>query len=126
MGVTCVSLSRNLETWGNGGISISPFSIFPMNHPSTKGKLVMKFRENFVESWQLYTQKERRNVGIYSVGIILYRFGLEVFNGSIITLAVDLYFPNNTFEKLGALVGVNQVMQLVGALLIVRFLFPLY
>ena len=74
-----------------------------------------------MEIWILYTPKKRRNIGIYVVGIVLYRFGLEVFNGSLITLAVDRFPPGHTFEELGALTGINQAMQFFGAVLIVRY-----
>jgi len=57
---------------------------------------------------------------MYTAGVILYRFGLEVFNGSIITLALDRFAPEHTFEKVGALTGIYQTMQCVGAILIVR------
>jgi hypothetical protein len=75
-----------------------------------------------MEIWALYMAKERRNIGIYVVGFIFYRFGLEVFNGSIITLAVDRLSPKHTFETLGALTGLNQAMQFFGAILIVQSL----
>ena len=78
---------------------------------------------NSVEIWALYKPEERRNIGIYVVGIVFYRFGLEVFNGSIITLAVDRFSPEHTFEILGALTGLNQAMQFFGAILIVQFPF---
>ena len=74
----------------------------------------------FVESWRLYTPKERRNIAIYALGIVFYKFGIEAFNGSIITLATDRFRAVNTFSKLGALTGLNQAMQCVGAILIVR------
>lgn len=73
----------------------------------------------FVESWKLYTPKERRNIAIYTLGIVFYKFGIEAFNGSIITLATDRFRAVNTFSKLGALTGLNQAMQCVGAILIV-------
>jgi len=59
-------------------------------------------------------------MAIYIAGVTLYRFGLEVFNGSIITLALDRFAPDHTFEKVGALTGINQAMQCVGAVLIVQ------
>ena len=83
----------------------------------------MKVINVFVESWKMYTPKERRNIGIYIVGIMFYKFGLEAFNGSIVTLATDRFNAANTFTKLGALTGLNQAMQCVGAILIVRLPF---
>jgi len=73
----------------------------------------------FVESWKLYTPKERRNIAVYALGIVFYKFGIEAFNGSIITLATDRFRAVNTFANLGALTGLNQAMQCVGAILIV-------
>jgi len=75
-----------------------------------------------MDTWTLYKPEERRNIGIYVVGIVFYRFGLEVFNGSIITLAVDRFSPEHTFETLGVLTGLNQAMQFFGAILIVQSL----
>lgn len=72
----------------------------------------------FVEAWRSYTPAERRNIAIYIGGIMLYKFGLEFFNGSITTLATDRFKAANTFTKLGAAQGVNQAAQCVGAILI--------
>src|SRR5208282_3713709 len=81
-----------------------------------------KIVRNSMDTWTLYKPEERRNIGIYVVGIVFYRFGLEVFNGSIITLAVDRFSPEHTFETLGVLTGLNQAMQFFGAILIVQSL----
>lgn len=59
-------------------------------------------------------------MAMYIAGVTLYRIGVEVFNGSIITLALDRFAPEHTFEKVGALTGINQVMQCIGAILIVH------
>lgn len=55
---------------------------------------------------------------IYMLGIFMYKFGLEAFNGSISTLAQDRFKANRTFTKWGALSGLNQAMQCVGSILI--------
>lgn len=34
-------------------------------------------------TWNLFSPEERRNIFIYIGGIMLYKFGLEAFNGSI-------------------------------------------
>ncbi|KAL7414355.1 major facilitator superfamily domain-containing protein [Mrakia frigida] len=68
--------------------------------------------------WNSFTALERRNMAIYIVGIMLYKLGLESFNGSIVTLATDRFKSANTFSKLGALTGLNQAMQVVGSVLI--------
>ncbi|KAG0019018.1 hypothetical protein BGZ80_006419 [Entomortierella chlamydospora] len=53
---------------------------------------------------------ERRNIIIYLVGIMLHKFGLEVFTGSITLLATDR-FKESTFENLIILHGLNQAFQ---------------
>jgi hypothetical protein len=65
--------------------------------------------------------RERRNVIFYIIGIICYGTGLEIFTGSIITLALDR-FTDHTFERLGILVAVNQLAQFIGAILVVCIL----
>src|SRR5262245_59756447 len=78
------------------------------------------------ETWRCFTPTERRNIGIYILGIILYKFGLEAFNGSIVALATNRYdyeaaifhTSSKTFERVGLLTGLNQAFQCVGAILI--------
>ncbi|KIW92569.1 uncharacterized protein Z519_06416 [Cladophialophora bantiana CBS 173.52] len=78
------------------------------------------------ESWTLLTPTEKRNVTIYIAGIILYKFGLEAFNGSIVALATNKYdyeawltdSTPKTFERVGLLTGLNQAFQRVGSILI--------
>jgi hypothetical protein len=36
------------------------------------------------DSWKSFSGTEKRNITIYILGIMLYKFGLEAFNGSII------------------------------------------
>ncbi|SGY60636.1 BQ5605_C007g04460 [Microbotryum silenes-dioicae] len=73
---------------------------------------------NFAEVWRSFTHEEKRNIAWYILGIMMYKLGLEFFNGSITTLATDRFRAANTFTKLGAAQGVNQAMQCVGAILI--------
>jgi len=73
----------------------------------------------------------------YIAGIMMYKFGLEFFNGSITTLATDRFKSAQTFTKrknsfrnsphywpclfiplVGAAQGINQAAQCVGAILI--------
>lgn len=44
------------------------------------------------ESWRAFTPAEKRNITIYIAGIMLYKFGLEAFNGSIVALATNHEF----------------------------------
>jgi MFS family permease len=85
-----------------------------------------KFLATLAESWTCFTPKERRNILIYIAGIMMYKFGLEAFNGSIIALATNRYdydalqgkYTARTFEKVGLLSGLNQAFQCVGSILI--------
>lgn len=83
------------------------------------------FRD-LVDGLRAFTPAERRNIVIYIVGIMLYKFGLEAFNGSIMALATNRYdyesittrSPSRTFERVGLLTGLNQAFQCVGSILI--------
>jgi len=78
------------------------------------------------ESLRAFTPQERRNIAIYIAGIMVYKFGLEAFNGSIIALASNRYdyealrdgTPSRTFERVGLLTGLNQACQCIGSILI--------
>jgi len=77
-------------------------------------------------TWNLFTSIEKRNIAIYIAGIMLYKFGLEAFNGSIVALATNRYDNDakmsgtraQTFFKVGLLTGLNQAFQCVGSILI--------
>jgi hypothetical protein len=70
-------------------------------------------------SWKLFSPEEKRNIAIYILGIMLYKFGLEAFNGSIVALATNRYdydawrndTDSHTFERIGLLTGLNQAFQ---------------
>ncbi|KAL6708342.1 hypothetical protein ACN47E_003266 [Coniothyrium glycines] len=77
------------------------------------------------ETWNIYTPVERRNIAIYIAGIMMYKFGLEAFNGSVIALATNRYdelekttHVSITFQRIGILTGLNQAFQCVGSILI--------
>ncbi|PSN60285.1 hypothetical protein BS50DRAFT_506839 [Corynespora cassiicola Philippines] len=78
------------------------------------------------EAWSSFTPTERRNIAIYICGIMLYKFGLEAFNGSIVALATNRYDEHarvtntraKTFERVGLLTGLNQAFQCIGSILI--------
>lgn len=78
------------------------------------------------DNWRMFTPLERRNIAIYIAGIMLYKFGIEAFNGSIIALATNRYDYDairngttpKTFERVGLLSGLNQAFQCVGSILI--------
>ncbi|KAK0648068.1 hypothetical protein B0T16DRAFT_388382 [Cercophora newfieldiana] len=83
------------------------------------------FRD-LVDGLRAFTPAERRNIVIYILGIMMYKFGLEAFNGSIVALATNRYdyesittkSPSRTFERVGLLTGLNQAFQCVGSILI--------
>ncbi|KAK1752047.1 major facilitator superfamily domain-containing protein [Echria macrotheca] len=80
----------------------------------------------FIEGLRSFTAQERRNIIIYVAGIMMYKFGLEAFNGSIVALATNRYdyesiqdhTPSRTFERVGLLTGLNQACQCIGSILI--------
>jgi MFS family permease len=73
-----------------------------------------------------FTGEEKRNILIYVIGIMLYKFGVEAFNGAIVTLATNRYDQDaheagaltRTFERVGLLIGLNQASQCIGSMLI--------
>ncbi|KAI1952771.1 hypothetical protein LOZ12_005802 [Ophidiomyces ophidiicola] len=77
-------------------------------------------------NWNMFSATERRNVAVYILGIMLYKFGLEAFNGSIVALATNRYDYDafrahaqpKTFERVGLLTGLNQAFQCIGSILI--------
>ncbi|KAG0333834.1 hypothetical protein BG000_008848 [Podila horticola] len=64
-----------------------------------------------------FTSTEKRNLLIYMAGIMMYKFGLEAFTGSITLLASDR-FKDGTFKNLAILQGLNQAFQCVGSIAI--------
>ncbi|KAA8898493.1 hypothetical protein FN846DRAFT_962186 [Sphaerosporella brunnea] len=78
------------------------------------------------DGWKSFSGTEKRNIAIYICGIMLYKFGLEAFNGSIIALCTNRYdydaqlagVPPKTFERVGLVTGLNQAFQCVGSVLI--------
>ncbi|KXX82741.1 hypothetical protein MMYC01_200878 [Madurella mycetomatis] len=81
---------------------------------------------DLAQSLRAFTPQERRNIAIYILGIMIYKFGLEAFNGSIVALATNRYdyeairtgTPSRTFERVGLLTGLNQAFQCIGSILI--------
>ncbi|KAH7356981.1 hypothetical protein BKA65DRAFT_580217 [Rhexocercosporidium sp. MPI-PUGE-AT-0058] len=77
-------------------------------------------------SWSIFTATEKLNILIYILGIILYKFGVEIFNGSQIALATSRYDrearlagkPASTFGRVGLLTGLNQAGQCLGSMLV--------
>jgi MFS family permease len=91
---------------------------------------IYNFSENeknlIKQVWYLFSSKEKRNILIYIIGIMIYKFGVEAFNGSIVALAANRFDRDashsggtvETFEKVGLIVGLNQLCQCIGSILI--------
>ena len=83
-------------------------------------------KRGFCGTRALFTPEEKQNIFIYIITIMLYKFGVEAFNGSIITLATNRYDQDahlsqtstRTFENVGLLIGLNQASQCIGSILI--------
>ncbi|KAK3812927.1 MAG: major facilitator superfamily domain-containing protein [Benniella sp.] len=68
-----------------------------------------------------FSPQEKRNIIIYIAGIMLYKFGLEAFTGSITLLAQEQFNildKNSTATKLAIMQGLNQAFQCVGSIAI--------
>ncbi|KAF9877535.1 hypothetical protein CkaCkLH20_05235 [Colletotrichum karsti] len=82
--------------------------------------------QGFRERLKSFSPQERKAIFFYICGIMLYKFGLEAFNGSITALVTNRYdyesitndTPSRTFERLGLIQGLNQATQCVGSILI--------
>jgi hypothetical protein len=94
----------------------------------------MGYFSELVQNLRAFTPQERRNIAIYITGIMIYKFGLEAFNGSIIALATNRYdyeaiqsgTPSRTFERVGLLTGLNQAFQCFGSILIGPLVWPAF
>jgi MFS family permease len=81
---------------------------------------------NVFTTWSLFSREEKRNIVFYIVGIMVYKFGLEAFNGSYIALATNRYdndakiggYAPITFGRIGLIQGLNQAFQCIGAILV--------
>lgn len=87
---------------------------------------IMGYVADLKDGFRAFTPQERRNIAIYIAGIMIYKFGLEAFNGSVVALATNRYDyesiqsgrPSRTFERVGLLTGLNQACQCIGSILI--------
>ncbi|KAK4183661.1 major facilitator superfamily domain-containing protein [Podospora australis] len=86
----------------------------------------MGYVTDLKDGFRAFTPQERRNIAFYIAGIMIYKFGLEAFNGSVVALATNRYDyesilnnkPSRTFERVGLLTGLNQAFQCIGSILI--------
>ena len=117
---------RNCPSGTEGDLEVYLSLIESINDCGRKEYFVDFSEEKNVNIWNLYSGKEKRNLLIYIIGIMLYKFGLEAFNGSIVSLATNRYDRDSmnsggssrTFEKVGLIVGLNQACQCIGSILI--------
>jgi hypothetical protein len=90
--------------------------------------------------FSIFTPEQRRNIFIYIIGIMLYKFGLEYFNGELgrVTYAFDFLtlndllrlltgafitmanerFGEQRYKKIGILTGLNSAAQCIGSIVI--------
>ena len=81
--------------------------------------LVQKFlNKNARDESAKFSIAESRNIFLYILGIMFYKFALETYLGSISITAADRFPKENAFTLLGALQGLNQACQCVGSILI--------
>ncbi|OBT40397.1 hypothetical protein VE00_10080 [Pseudogymnoascus sp. WSF 3629] len=81
---------------------------------------------NVLATWHLFSKSEKKNMMIYIGGIMVYKFGVEVFIGSFICLATNRYdyaarlggYAPLTFGRIGLMQGLNQACQCFGAILV--------
>jgi MFS family permease len=106
--------------WGQRGLKFPLRKRIAIMHTNSQSKY------SILKTWTLFTPLEKRNIAIYIIGMMLYKFGLEAFSGSIITLATNRYDNEaklshstpQTFFKVGLLTGLNQAFQCIGSILI--------
>ncbi|KAG0018138.1 hypothetical protein BGZ81_010385 [Podila clonocystis] len=68
--------------------------------------------------YENFTSTEKRNLLIYMAGIMMYKFGLEAFTGSITLLAQDRFDKSVSLRNTAILQGLNQALQCVGSIAI--------
>eukprot|EP00128_Syssomonas_multiformis_P011615 Colp12_sorted_trinity150504_noHs@16414 len=71
---------------------------------------------NVKAAWSSFSTIEKRNIALYIIGIMCYKFALESYLTSINNLAVGRF--GKGAQALGILVGFNQAMQCVGSILV--------
>lgn len=77
--------------------------------------IVMHFSKPHI--WGAFNPPQRVNIAIYVFGIMCYKFGIELFNGSFLALANER-FGDKRYERLGLLTGLNYAAQGIGSIAI--------
>ncbi|CAF3485592.1 unnamed protein product [Rotaria socialis] len=111
-GLTFLANMKMLRKLNLNSTNVSDLAILTLQLLSNMGS----GKSRFTQTWRLFSVKEKRNIIIYVIELMLYKFGLEAFNGSIVTLAINHYdegalrsgISSNAFERAGLISGLNQ------------------
>jgi hypothetical protein len=100
--LSLLALDSILSTWANSVKSLHVSLLPSIINPCSLAISVQCVREaQYVSSTALqeYIVPDLLFSGFYIAGIMMYKLGLEFFNGSITTLATDRFNSANTFTK---------------------------
>lgn len=86
----------------------------------------MRWLQEIRASLEAFTPTERRDVVIYILGIMIFKFGTEAYNGSVVALATNRYDhlasitgdTAATFQRIGLLQGLSLGMRCFGSILV--------
>ncbi|KAJ3053958.1 hypothetical protein HK097_002977 [Rhizophlyctis rosea] len=70
-----------------------------------------------ISGLSVFTAEEKRNILLYTIGIMCYKFALESYIGTIKALALER-LTVNTFMYTGYLDGFNQAAQCIGSIIV--------
>lgn len=68
--------------------------------------------------WSCFSQGQKHNIILYIWGIMMYKFGLEYFNGAFMTMANERFEPRDRYQKMAILTGLNYATQGLGSIII--------
>lgn len=68
--------------------------------------------------WSCFTPSQKHNIILYVWGIMMYKFGLEYFNGAFMTMANERFEQADRYQKMAILTGVNYAAQGLGSIII--------
>ena len=81
----------------------------------------MPFLKDLATSLRDFTPVERRDMLLYIIGVMLFKFGSEAFIGSVVGFAArrfDTSGTGGTFERLSVLQGLNLGMRCLGSIIV--------
>ncbi|KAL0060626.1 hypothetical protein AAF712_012569 [Marasmius tenuissimus] len=73
--------------------------------------------DKMIGPWKDFTNTQLKNMAVYILGIMFYKFALEWYNGAFINLANER-FGDAKYTKIGILTGLNYAMQCVGSIIV--------